>query len=152
MNGWQRGRSRIDEMLASGQLELITGASANGAPWLAKARRRLDTSTVLAADDPESALVLAYEAAHAAGFGLLAQQGLRPTRNGGHIAVEQALRAQFGGPFDKYGWLRSARNEDLYPAFPGDRIDAQTLVEALADSADILNAAEQLLQSLRMLR
>ena len=37
-----------------------------------------------------------WAAARQACVALLAQQGLRPTTAGGHYAVEEAIRAQFG--------------------------------------------------------
>jgi hypothetical protein len=46
---------------------------------------------------------------------LLAQQGLRATTSGGHYAVEQAIRAQFGDGFRPFGVLRRRRNELEYP-------------------------------------
>jgi hypothetical protein len=41
--------------------------------------------------------VLSYDAARQACVSLLAQQGLRPTTSGGHYAIEEVIRAQFGG-------------------------------------------------------
>jgi hypothetical protein len=40
----------------------------------------LETAAAIVADDPESAFVLAYDAARFVGEALLAQQGLRPPR------------------------------------------------------------------------
>jgi hypothetical protein len=72
----------------------VTGAQANGEPWIAKAKRTLTTATHITTDDPESAFVLAYDAARQACTALLAQQGLRPTTTGGHYVVEEVVRAQ----------------------------------------------------------
>ncbi|MGH3874039.1 MAG: hypothetical protein ACRDSR_21485 [Pseudonocardiaceae bacterium] len=57
----------------------------------------METAEVIALDDPESAFVLAYDAARFVGEALLAQQGLRTTQTGGHLAVSDAVRTQFGG-------------------------------------------------------
>ncbi|MGH3685453.1 MAG: hypothetical protein ACRDRE_26275 [Pseudonocardiaceae bacterium] len=48
-------------------------ARADGTPWPKKPRRRLDTAEAIAVDDPESAFVLAYDAARFVGEALLAQ-------------------------------------------------------------------------------
>jgi hypothetical protein len=78
------------------------------------AAQRLETAAAVVDDDPESAFVLAYDAARFVGDALLAQQGLRPTQVGGHLAVSDAVRAQFGGPFVALNSLRR-RNELEYP-------------------------------------
>lgn len=44
MSRWQRGQATIEQMLADGELKPVTGAAANGEPWLAKARRTLATA------------------------------------------------------------------------------------------------------------
>lgn len=152
MTGWTRGNEKINALLREGSLDKIGGETASGEDGLKKAQRRLATAEAIKADDPESALLLAYEAVHTAGFALLAQQGLRPTRTGGHLAVEHALNAQFGGPMRKYGWLRTARHHDMYPAFPGERVDPGELAEALNDATAILDATAKILPELTMFR
>lgn len=80
---WPQGAQEIEQLLARRHLERVRGARADGTPWLEKARRRLDTAEAIAVDDPESAFVLAYDAARFVGEALLAQQGLRPLRPAG---------------------------------------------------------------------
>ncbi len=98
MSRWSQGAQEVEQLLARRHLEQVRGAQADGTPWLDKARRRLETADAIAVDDPESAFILAYDAARFVGEALLAQQGLRPTQAGGHVAVSDAMRAQFGGP------------------------------------------------------
>ncbi|MGO9079190.1 MAG: hypothetical protein ACLQDY_09130 [Streptosporangiaceae bacterium] len=74
----------------------MTGAAADGVPLLAQARRTVATARSLVQADAYSAYVLAYDAARFVCIALLAQQGMRGTTNGGHYAVERAVRAQFG--------------------------------------------------------
>jgi hypothetical protein len=58
---------------------------------------------------PDSAYVTGYDAARFALVGVLAQQGLRSTQKGGHLAVEHAIRAQFGDAWGtvstNWGWV-----------------------------------------------
>jgi hypothetical protein len=145
---WQRGQASVGQLLADGELDRVTGAAADGEPWLAKARRTLTTAGSAADTDPDSAFTLAYDAARFACTALLTQQGLRPTTRGGHYAVEAAVREQFSGKFSQLGALRRQRNDIEYP-----RIITAPLTRADADSAielaqDLTEAAQQLLPQL----
>jgi hypothetical protein len=79
---------------------------------------------------------------------LLAHQGLRPTTKGGHYAVEQAVRAQFGPGFRQVGALRRRRNELEYPERPGDDATHNEATEAVENAQAILTAAQGLLDQL----
>jgi hypothetical protein len=93
MTRWSRGEASIERQLGAGELQAVRGAQANGEPWLVKASRTVDTAAGLIAVDPTSAITLAYDAARFAAMAVLAQQGLRATTKGGHIAVDDAVRA-----------------------------------------------------------
>jgi HEPN domain-containing protein len=152
MSSWQRGKASVGQLLANGALEMVTGAAANGLPWLAKARRTLATAASAADTDADSAFTLAYDAARFACTALLTQQGLRPTTRGGHYAVEVAVREQFGGKFNHFGALRRQRNDIEYP-----RIVSAQLTNADAESAvglaqQLTEAAQELLPNLRLFR
>lgn len=140
MTRWANGEATIEQR--------ITGAQADGGPWLDKARKTLRTATGILDDDPESAYVLIYDAARLACTGLLAQQGLRPTTAGGHYAVEQAVRAQFGNRFKTVGTLRRRRNELEYPAHPGDLVETEEARKAASDTQSVLEATTKLLPHL----
>ncbi len=111
MARWTRGESDVEALLAAGELQKLTGAAANGERLLEKATVTLSTARSAVGTDPDSAFVLAYDAARQALTALLAHQGLRPTTKGGHYAVERAVRAQFGPGFRQFGALRRRRNE-----------------------------------------
>jgi hypothetical protein len=144
MSRWPNGSGEIEHFLARRHLERVSGARADGAPWLDKAARRLDTAKAIVVDDPESSFVLAYDAARFMGDALLAQQGLRPTQAGGHLAVTDAVRAQFAGPFTALGTLRR-RNELEYPSYPGEHIESQEVIAAIDTARELLSAAHRLL-------
>lgn len=78
----------------------------------------METARSTVERDPNSAFVLAHDASRQALTALLVEQGLRPTTKGGHYAVEQAVRAQFGPGFRQFGALRRRRNELEYPNGP----------------------------------
>jgi hypothetical protein len=91
---------------------------------------------------PDSAFVLAYDAARSAATALLAQQGLRPTTKGGHYAVEHAVRAQFGPGFRQFGALRRRRNELEYPERPDDYATVDEAKESIESAESIVTAAK----------
>lgn len=132
-------------LIASGELQPLTGGAANGERLLEKASVTLETARSAIESDPDSSFVLAYDAARQALTGLLAHQGLRPTTKGGHYAVEQAVRAQFGPGFRQFGALRRRRNELEYPERPGDDATNDEASAAVENAALIINAARDLL-------
>jgi uncharacterized protein (UPF0332 family) len=148
MARWAPGEAQIEQLIAARQLELLTGAEADGAPLLEKARTTVSTAAKLLQDDAYSSYVLAYDAARFACIALLAQQGLRATTSGGHYAVEQAVRAQFGDGFRPFGAIRRRRNELEYPHLPTDTATAQEASEAVETTQRLISAAAQILPQL----
>jgi uncharacterized protein (UPF0332 family) len=150
MARWPRGEAEIERLLGLRHLQVVTGAAADGEPLLAKARRTLETADSITSTDPDSAFVLAYDAARYAATALLAQQGLRPTSAGGHVAVESAIRAQFGDGFRGFGFLRRRRNELEYPSAGTAASDVDEAKDAVTESASIVEAAGQLIPNLSL--
>jgi len=148
MARWKPGESDVEALIASGELQKLTGDAANGERLLAKAAVTLETARSAIESDPDSAFVLAYDAARQALTGLLSHQGLRPTTKGGHYAVEQAVRAQFGPGFRQFGALRRRRNELEYPERPGDDATIEEATEAVDHALAIVTAAQGLLDQL----
>lgn len=148
MSRWPRGEAQIEQLIANKALQQVIGAQANGAHLLEKASRTLETAGEIADRDPDSAYILAYDAARYAGTAILAQQGLRPTTSGGHYAVEVALRAQLGDGFRPFGAMRRRRNELEYPTGLGETTTHDEARQAIQHSRGLLQAAQQLLPTL----
>jgi hypothetical protein len=148
MARWETGQADIERLINAKDLEAVTGVEANGSPLLEKAHRTVATAGDIGAGDPYSSYVLAYDAARAACTALLAQQGLRPTTRGGHYAVEQAVRSQFGPGFRPFGALRRRRNELEYPHLPDDSASPDEAAEAVQSAQRLISAADQLLPRL----
>ncbi len=148
MSRWPQGEAEIEQLIASKQLQRVIGGQANGAHLLQKASRTLATASAIADEDPDSAYVLAYDAARYSGTAILAQQGLRPTTSGGHYAVEVALRAQFGDGFRPFGAIRRRRNELEYPSGPGETTTYAEAQKTIQDAEGLHLAAQQLLPTL----
>ena len=145
---WAPGEAVIERLIDDRRLQRVSGAQADGAALLARARRTAETAQAIATDDPDSAYVLAYDATRQACTALLAHQGLRPTTQGGHYAVEEAMRVQFGDAFRAVGTLRRRRNELEYPAYPGDEADLDEVAEAIGMTRGIIESAERILPDL----
>ena len=148
MSRWPRGEAEIEQLIAAKQLQRVVGGQANGEHLMEKAARTVATAGEIARDDPDSAYVLAYDAARYSATALLAQQGLRPTTSGGHYAVEVALRAQFGDGFRAFGAMRRRRNELEYPSGPGETTTPEEAGRAITDAEHLLRAAQQLITTL----
>ena len=148
MSRWPRGEAEIEQLIANKQLQQVIGGQVNGAHLLQKASRTLETAGEIADQDPDSAYVLAYDAARYSGTAILAHQGLRPTTSGGHYVVEVALRAQFGDGFRPFGAMRRRRNELEYPTGPGETTTHDEAQRAVQDAEALLQAAQQLLPTL----
>jgi len=148
MTRWTRGEAEVEQLIARRDLEPVAGAAADGMPLLEQARRTAATAASLVSADAHSAHVLAYDAARFACIALLAQQGLRVTSSGGHYAVEQAIRAQFGDGFRPFGALRRRRNELEYPHLPADSATAEEAEQAAQTAQSLIAAAGALLPQL----
>lgn len=137
---WPRGRHRIEELIAAGELEEVTPDEAIADRLLADAGRHLATAAGAAGTgDLAGAYQLAYDAFRKSAASLLAVQGLRATSRGGHVAVQEAVIAQFGATsrvFRAFGRIRRARNSFEYPSTttPGPSAD---------DVTDAVNVATQ---------
>ena len=149
---WARGRETIDQLLADGKLEFITGAAADGSTWLSSASALLESALRECSSNPEAAYLLAYDAALKAATALVVQQGMRSKSAGHHLTVEQVVRAQFGGPFVAFSLLRRRRIEIEYPQRPGDDISESEAQEAIELSALIVAASAGLAPQLTLYR
>lgn len=143
---WGTGEAEVERLLALGHIEKVQGAQADGHSRLERARRSLDAARVLAESAPDNSVVLACDAARQACMAALAQQGLRPTTAGGHYAVEEIVRSQFGPVLRTFGGLRRRRNELEYPLYPTEQADAGA--ETLEIAAEIIDAVSKLLPNL----
>lgn len=152
---WERGRSGIERLLADGELERVTPSDEITARLLADAEAHVRLASKGVTDDPAGALQLSYDAARKGSAALLAVQGLRATTRGGHIAVIDAVRAQFndrGGMevFGRLGRLRRRRNATEYPDPDSPTVTVEEAERALETARATVDAAKQLIDSGRL--
>ena len=150
---WSTGHDIIAGLIDEGHLEQLGGEAANGDYLLDQARRRLAGAHAARSVDDVSAFELAYDAVRQAATATLVQQGLRPHIDGGHIAVVQAVQAQFGRNFAYFGAMRRLRNQLEYPRDRADLIiPPKDLEKALTFAQDTIDAVTTLLPQLGMWR
>ena len=88
MTSWPKGAAQVEQLITGRELQRVPGAQLSAQSSLQRARQLLASAGTLLETDPGTAFVIAYDAARQAGAAVLAQQGLRATREGGHVAVE----------------------------------------------------------------
>lgn len=146
---WEKGRSGIDELIARGRLERVSADRSLADQYMARSRDHLASSKLLTDADPAGSFQLAYDASRKALVAVLINQGLRPTSKGGHLVIEEALRAQLTPPknevVDGFGWMRVLRNTTEYPSYEQPSASAQDAVEAQIVTLEVIDKAEQLL-------
>lgn len=131
---WVRGREEILGMLERGELGQVVANLDLARRLIASARRHVRSAEAMSDDDPELAYAAVYDAMRKAMTALLQAQGLRPTTAGGHLAVQHAVRAQFGAsmgtllrPVDR---IRTTRHAVEY-------LDEDTAIDGEAVRADL---------------
>jgi len=148
---WAKGRDVIEDLLARGHLERVPANEDEAAHLLSKARAHLRTAGTVADDDPEIAYDALYAAARKALTALLVQQGLRPTRAGGHEVTIDAATAQLVPPLGDvlrpFRRLKRRRGQGDY-AGSEDQIHPEDIHADLPAATAIVDAAERILPQL----
>lgn len=149
---WNQGREQIDRMLAESQLEKVHPSREHADRLLEQARRHLGSAQMTCETDPEGAYGMAYDAGRKALWSILANQGLRPTTRGGHLAAYQAVSAQLDPPlgtalrpFDR---MRRQRNAVEYPAVDTPSLQAADVREDIPKIEAIVGIAAQVLEQM----
>lgn len=148
MARWSKGSEVIERLLDDRHLEEVPADAETVDRLITTARRHIASATTNAESDPEGALALAYDAARKTATALLGHQGLRPTSAGGHIAVVDAINAQFPGVegLRSIDRLRRRRNQAEYPdPRDYDPVTKDEVDDAIAAASACVNGAEKLL-------
>jgi hypothetical protein len=127
----------VAALLVRGALEVVVPDAGVADRLLADAGLHLGTAaTAKIAGDLAGAYQLAYDALRKSAAALLAVQGLRSTSRGGHVAVQEAVLAQFGDikALKAFNRMRRARNRLEYP-------DATTIAPSLDELDDAIASA-----------
>lgn len=145
---WNKGREVIENLLAQQHLERVPADPDEAQYLIDRARRHLQTAVREADDDPEIAYDALYAAARKALTAVLMQQGLRPTRAGGHEVVIQAAEAQLvpplGAVLRPFRRLRRQRGQGDYMASEG-AIAGDDVRADIPSAAAIVDAAARVI-------
>jgi HEPN domain-containing protein len=148
---WETGSERIRELVNGGELGQVPPDTELARRMLADARRHLATATAAeSTGDLAGAFQLAYDALRKSAAGLLEAQGLRATSRGGHIAVQDAVIAQFGPSIRalrSFSRLRRARNSFEYPSTETPGPSEDDVKDAIRVAREVNDAAVKILES-----
>ena len=142
----------MERLLAARELDRVSADPGAAKKLIDSARRHLDSGRKIRVSDPEGAYAALYDAARKSCAALLEAQGLRATSRGGHVAVREAVVAQFaslagGDALRSFDRLRRRRNDIEYPA--GDSgVDTDEVDEALERAEAIVAYAEKVIDTL----
>ncbi len=148
MTRWNKGSDVIERLLDARHLERVPADNDTVAALIASARRHVASAATTAADDPEGAFTLSYDATRKTATALLAHQGLRPTAAGGHIVIIESINAQFPGVagLKSIDRLRRRRNQAEYPdPHNYDPVTIDEVNDAIETASACLVAAEKLI-------
>jgi HEPN domain len=149
---WQQGRAEVDKMLADGELQRVQASREHADRLLNQARRHLDSAEATCESDPEGAYGTLYDAGRKALWAILANQGLRPTTKGGHLAVYQAVKAQLDPPMGQqlrpFDRMRRQRHDAEYQQIDTTELDPDDIRDDLPKIRAIVDIAERVLDTM----
>lgn len=139
---WDKGAAEIRTMVDDGRLQEVPASVEASQALLDQARRHLVSAETLADLDPQGAYTLLYDAARKGLAAVLQAQGLRATAKGGHIVVQEAMRAQFDPPlghlFRPFGRMRQRRNQSEYASTENPRVTADEVRSDLVSARALI--------------
>ena len=142
---WEPGRERIQQLIDEEEIGRVPPDVEVARRMLEDAGRHLATAaTAASTGDLAGAYQLAYDALRKSSASLLAAQGLRPTSRGGHVAVQEAVTAQFGATvrvLRSFGRIRRSRNSFEYPSSETPGPSADDVDDAVKVASQVHSAA-----------
>lgn len=147
---WARGLEEVRRLIEHGEVESVEASAEVAERLLRDADAHVRLAGLGLEHDPAGVLQLSYDAARKASAALLAVQGLRATTRGGHIAVVDAVRAQFNGSgglpaFGQINRLRRRRNDTEYPSSTTPGVTTAEAEQALEVARAVIDGAKKLL-------
>lgn len=149
---WEQGRTEIDRMLATGELERVQVSRGHADRLVQQARRHLNSAETTCESDPEGAYDTLYDAGRKALWAILANQGLRPTHRGGHLAAYHAVKAQLDPPMGQqlrpFDRMRRQRRDAEYPKIDTPEMVPDDVRDDLPKIGDIVDMAAHVLDNM----
>ncbi len=149
---WNQGREAVQKLIDSDELQEIEVDQKHAEKLLRQARAHLGSAALCQDNDLEGAYTLLYDAARKSLVALLEIQGLRPTTQGGHIVVFEALIAQLqppmGSVINPFNRMRRTRRVAEYPQKKDQDVTEADICEDLEKAEEIVKLAERLIGEL----
>lgn len=149
---WNQGRAVIDQMLEDDELERVPAVREHADFLIEQARRHVESARIICESDPDGAYTLLYDGARKSLVAILENQGLRPTRSGGHLAAYHAVRAQLDPPMGKivrpFNLMRTQRNRTEYPTRHDAAVRTSDVIEDLKTAIAVIDLAEKVLEEM----
>lgn len=149
---WDQGRTEINAMIASGELQRVPPSREHADQLLAQSHKDLGSAELLCESNPKRAYESIYDAARMALTAVLENQGLRPTSQGGHIAPHSAVLAQLDPPMGKilrpFDRMRRTRHRSEYPTFTGPEVTPDDVRSDLPLATAIVKVCEGVLDEM----
>ena len=149
---WEQGRVDIERMLSRGEIERVAANREHAERLPVQARRHVHSAEMTCEFDPEGAYGTLDDAARKSLWSILANQGLRPTSRGGHLAVYDVVRAQLDPPMGRtlrpFDRMRRRRNSAEYPVADSPEIMPSDVREDTEKVRAIVDLAERILDEM----
>lgn len=145
------GNKSVTYLIQKGDLELVE-ANLDGALRLFdQSGAHLRSASQIIDGDAGGSFQLSYDAARKSMTAILLIRGLRHTSQGGHLAVEQAMTAQFPEivDFAALRWMRPLRNQTEYPTPNRPTASYEDALQGLQAATLIVRAAEKLAETVK---
>lgn len=148
MSRWKPGQAEVQGLIDQRELQKVPASSVQAQALLVDAERHFRSAEMIAKSDPSAAYAVMYDGARKALAAILTQQGLRATSKGGHLAVQNAVEAQFGQarqvvrPFNR---IRRRRNDAEYPSVDNPTIDTDEVLRDLPKARALADAAAKII-------
>jgi uncharacterized protein (UPF0332 family) len=146
---WEKGRETIQELINSGELEIVQASTEQAEVMLDDARRHLVSAKAIAEPDPLGAYVLTYDAARKSIASILEAQGLRATSKGGHVVLFDAAMAQFhptlGHLIRPFNRMRARRNQVEYASSSNPEVTSEEVLTDIVKADELVDLAAKVL-------
>ncbi|MFF1829817.1 hypothetical protein [Paenarthrobacter sp. NPDC058040] len=138
----------VDGLLSARKLEQVTASEEMASYLLEAAAKHIESARLIASGDPMGSYQVSYDGARKALAAVLQIQGLRPTSSGGHIVIEECLKAQLVKTgrdiVNKFSVMRRIRNDNEYPHNAQDAVAVEEAFEQIDDALSVLEGARKL--------
>ncbi|WP_284534151.1 hypothetical protein [Nocardioides sp. T2.26MG-1] len=139
-------------MLESGELERVQASREHADRLVDQARRHLESAEKICDSDPEGAYDTLYDAGRKALWAVLANQGLRPSHRGGHLAAYHAVRAQLDPPMGRqlrpFDRMRRQRRDAEYPQIDTPEMVPSDVRADIPKISEIVDVAARVLDTM----